>query len=1448
YNDDSPPSAIAQATTPLDTVPAEIVAIASVDPTTIILALSEPVDPIDAENPSRFSVASGSGPLPVLAASYDLETAVTLTVAPLSFGTIYDVSMDGVADLAATPNLSASTFELLFDPRLVARWTFDEGRGFDAADSGPHGHDATTYASGWIHDTPDGSSHSLRFNGTSDWVDAGTIDVDGNALTLSAWFRAEDLVDGARILSKATGVGNEEHFFMLAIGRVSGGAYRLAFRVRTGTATTNFVATSGDLSANEWHHAVAVYNGTQMRLSLDGVLVASRSKTGLLAVDPTVPVAIGNQPALAGGRPFSGLLDDVRIYRGALTDAEIAALYCGTESDPHPAARPTIVAQPIGGEFCEGEAVVLSVDAGASNAFTYVWRRDGLEVPGADGPTLVIETANPDDSGSYAVEISSFCGSVESVPVEVHVAAAATIETPPQGGEVCAGDEIVLSVSATGAEPLAIQWRKDGVDLPGANGPTLAIADFGSGDAGSYDVVVSNGCGMATSAAAVLGLGSAPSMITEPGSASICEGEALVLSVEANGAGPLAYQWTKEGVEIAGATSATYSVPAATSTHAGTYRARVTNACGETSSAPAVITVSEAPAITSGPETQDTITGGTVVLEVEATGSTPIAYTWRHNGVAIPGASGSTLVLSSVAVEDAGVYRVEVANVCGETSAEAVVSVIAPPAIVAAPQAVSVCAGDAFELSVTISGTEPFEYRWRKDGVAVPGATSRTMSVPSATEAHDGSWTVAISNAAGSVTSDPVAVEVRKGTTVSGHPESATACEGETIVLSVEAEGSDLAYQWRKDTTPIAGATSASLVLEDIGSSDTGSYDVVVSGSCGEATSAAAGVTVRARPRIIASPTGATVCALTTVRLEVSASGSEPLSYTWRKNGQPIAGANGPVLDLLSTTPADSGTYDVVVSNDCDSVPSSAAAVTIHAPPAIEVSPIPTGACEGESVVLSVVASGTGPFTYEWRKNGSPIPGANGSELQLASASPADEGSYDVIVSNACGAVSSAAAFVDVGSGPIVSSAPSSIVACAGGVATFAVVAGGINLRYQWRKGGMPIAGATGPSLSIGSVQPSDAGAYDVVVTSDCGEVITAAATLSVETPVAILTQPISQSLCANGVAVLSVEASGPVVGYEWRKDGFALSGASTAELRIEDVTSDDAGAYSVVVRGECNDVQSAEAILTVTEAPRIVLEPESAELCEGGAVALRVEAEGANLSYQWRRNGAAIESATGPEHLIEGADLSAAGAWDVVVTNGCGEVISSPVEITVLAAPRISGLPSEIVRCEGESVTIAPAISGAGPLTYRWRKDGVELPGANGPTLDLSDLLSDDEGLYALEVEGACGTTVGSPIALRITETCGTRFLRSDANTDLSVDISDAITTLNYLFRGGVDPTCVNAFDSNDDESVDIADAIYLLGWLFRGGEPPPPPNVQTGCGTDPTGGALTCESYPCS
>jgi hypothetical protein len=88
--------------------------------------------------------------------------------------------------------------------------------------------------------------------------------------------------------------------------------------------------------------------------------------------------------------------------------------------------------------------------------------------------------------------------------------------------------------------------------------------------------------------------------------------------------------------------------------------------------------------------------------------------------------------------------------------------------------------------------------------------------------------------------------------------------------------------------------------------------------------------------------------------------------------------------------------------------------------------------------------------------------------------------------------------------------------------------------------------------------------------------------------------------------------------------------------------------------------------------------------------------------------------------------------------------------------------------------------------------------------------------------------------------------FLRGDANRDGSIDISDAISILGYLFSGGGSSAteCRDALDANDDEGIDISDAIYLLGYLYGGGAPPPAPHPR--CGHDPAGAGLDCPAYP--
>ncbi len=86
-----------------------------------------------------------------------------------------------------------------------------------------------------------------------------------------------------------------------------------------------------------------------------------------------------------------------------------------------------------------------------------------------------------------------------------------------------------------------------------------------------------------------------------------------------------------------------------------------------------------------------------------------------------------------------------------------------------------------------------------------------------------------------------------------------------------------------------------------------------------------------------------------------------------------------------------------------------------------------------------------------------------------------------------------------------------------------------------------------------------------------------------------------------------------------------------------------------------------------------------------------------------------------------------------------------------------------------------------------------------------------------------------------------GADFLRGDANADDEINLSDAVSILQYLFQGGVEPDCEDAADADDDGEIVLTDAVYVLGFLFAQGAPPPPPYPEPG--TDPTDDELTCE-----
>lgn len=173
---------------------------------------------------------------------------------------------------------------------------------------------------------------------------------------------------------------------------------------------------------------------------------------------------------------------------------------------------------------------------------------------------------------------------------------------------------------------------------------------------------------------------------------------------------------------------------------------------------------------------------------------------------------------------------------------------------------------------------------------------------------------------------------------------------------------------------------------------------------------------------------------------------------------------------------------------------------------------------------------------------------------------------------------------------PAIATQPAALSVAAGQVASLSVSAsGGGTLAYQWRKGGVAIAGATTATYTIAAAASTDSGSYDVIVSNSAGSVTSAAAILSVASSSgapAIVAQPASQSIALGASATLTVSVSGSgVMAYQWRHDGAAITGATAVSYTIASARLLDAGTYDVVVTNANGAAASAVATVDVTAA-----------------------------------------------------------------------------------------------------------------------------------------------------------------------------------------------------------------------------------------------------------------------
>lgn len=348
---------------------------------------------------------------------------------------------------------------------------------------------------------------------------------------------------------------------------------------------------------------------------------------------------------LSGAQVFTEGLSVIRITGGVAHDIAIPNITltaAGSGGGDPVAVAPTITTQPQPQSVNEGQGTSFSVTASGTAPLSYQWRKDGVALAGVTTSSLVFSSVTASSAGVYSVVVSNAAGSLASAGAALTVKSAGQapqILNQPRSVATVVGSAVALTVTATGAAPLTYQWRKEGNAITGATTATLNLPGQ-LADAGSYTVVVGNSAGVLTSNAATVTVSTTPlpvAIVTPPAAQTAAVGGTASFSVVASGSGPLTYQWQKDGVAIATATTSTLNLPNLTASAAGTYRVTVANATSTVTSAGATLTVSSTRGIAGTYLGSFGGNGGSIALLIRS----------DRTGVLLGFASGARLALLS---------------------------------------------------------------------------------------------------------------------------------------------------------------------------------------------------------------------------------------------------------------------------------------------------------------------------------------------------------------------------------------------------------------------------------------------------------------------------------------------------------------------------------------------------------------------------------------------------------------------------------------------------------------------------------------------------------------------------------------------------------------------------------------------------------------------------------
>lgn len=438
---------------------------------------------------------------------------------------------------------------------------------------------------------------------------------------------------------------------------------------------------------------------------------------------------------------------------------------------------------------------------------------------------------------------------------------------------------------------------------------------------------------------------------------------------------------------------------------------------------------------------------------------------------------------------------------------------------------------------------------------------------------------------------------------------------GESVTLNVAATGAGpLAYQWYLNGVPlvddgvtIQGSKTPQCVVV-VNFNTKGVYSVSVKNE-GGVTVAPTSVLVEVNdiPFIAVQPTPRTVNPGEDVTFTVLASGQEPFQYQWRKDGEDIEGATSQNLLLEAVAEFDEGVYSVVVQNDAGQVVSEGALLSVNDPVTFALvgyAPFPR-AHLGETVTFTVNHNGTprgtgAPYSYQWRKGGTPISGGTGATLVLTTVNAMAQGNYDVVVTNGVNSFPSAEVNLTLlPPEPVVEVHPViTQTLLSGDSLTLAVQAGGRPpLTYTWKLNNSIVASGPSNTLLIPQTAVSHGGIYVCEVTNSTS-------TKAVSNPAEVVVVDSSTRLTPVGIGQTAVlvanVGAGPVTAlqYLWYKNGEEIleedypeiTGIREKTLTIPNVTLNEDAFYTCEVKGPADNsvIGCTHDVRVFTDAPQM--------------------------------------------------------------------------------------------------------------------------------------------------------------------------------------------------------------------------------------------------------------------